>query len=176
MNKINAPVLWDFVPYMMKKLPSPGILLVCGNEETRENVITLGWLQFGVIWNEPVVSILVRPTRYSFELLKFHNEFTINIMPDEYNDVLQFCGSNSGKYLDKFSETRLKKINSREVKTSSLKDAELTLECKTLYKGGIVPDNLSDLVLAKFYRDGDYHVIIDASISYIKSNLERSLL
>ena len=170
MNRNNVGMIWENMAIIMKKLPAPGILMICG-DNNKENIITLGWLQFGVIWNEPVVSILVRPSRYSYELLNKNSEFTLNIMPDIFNEEIKYCGAKSGRYVDKFSETKLKKNLTTDFSVSTLKEAEITLECKILHKNSILPDNLSDLIHAKYYSDGDYHEMFTAGIHRFKLNM-----
>ncbi|HOL58181.1 MAG TPA: flavin reductase [Spirochaetota bacterium] len=174
MNKENLSLFSQNIPNIINKLPTPGALLLCGTPKERENLITIGWINFGIIWNEPVVEILIRPSRFSYELLNKHNEFTINVMSENFKDKLDFCGRLSGRYVDKFQETKLVKINSKEILTSSLKDALFTLECRIIFKREISPENLSDIIRAKFYQNNDYHTIFTANILHFKYNIERS--
>lgn len=162
--------LWEKGFYMLKKLPRPGLLLVTGDREEK-NVMTIGWLSLGITWNEPVVSILVRPSRFSHTLLEKYNEFTINFLPDNFNEIISVCGSKSGKYCDKFKETGLAVKPSKKINTLSLKDAEITLECEVLYKSKINPEVLNDLILARYYANGDYHWLYIAKIVEATTNI-----
>jgi len=161
LDKIND--LWNKIPFILKKLPTPGILLVTGNK-AEKNVMTIGWLSFGVLWNEPVVSMLVRPSRYTSKLLEKYNEFTLNLMPDNLIDIINTCGVKSGSYCDKFKETKLTIKNSKTVQTASLKEAELILECQIVYKDNIINQNLNDIINARYYSNSDYHSIFSAKI------------
>ncbi len=163
--------IWEKAHLILNKLPNPGILLISGDGIKNINIMTIGWLQIGFIWKEPVVSIFVRPSRHSFKLLQEHDEFTINVMPDLFNKEIAFCGAKSGAYCDKFKETGLQTVSSKKVSSLSLKDAEITFECKTLYKNIIKPENLSDLILARYYGDGDFHQIITGMILNFKSKI-----
>lgn len=156
--------IWKKSDLILNKLPNPGILLITGNDSKNKNIMTIGWLQIGFIWKEPVVSILVRSSRYSFKLLQEYDEFTINVMPDLFNKEIAFCGKQSGAYCDKFKETGLQTVPSKKISSLSLKDAEIIFECKILYKNIINPENLSDLILARYYSDGDFHQIITGMI------------
>ena len=155
---------WEIVPQIMKKIPSPGILLVSGDGIKNKNIMTIGWLQIGFIWRSPVVNVLVRESRHSYKLLQEHDEFTINILPDLYNKEIAFCGNQSGGFCDKFSETGLQTKKASTVSALALKESEITLECKILYRHNINPDKLSDLILAKYYSGEDFHQIIAASV------------
>lgn len=164
----NINTLWEKTFYMLKKVPRPGLLLVTGNSEEK-NVMTIGWLTFGIIWNEPTTTILVRPSRFSSTLLEKYNEFTLNFLPDNFKDVIELCGSKSGAYCDKFDEAGLAFKASKKVNTVSLKDAEIVLECEVLYKNQIILDNLNDIIAARYYSNGDLHYcytarIVDANI------------
>ncbi|HOV13377.1 MAG TPA: flavin reductase family protein [Spirochaetota bacterium] len=171
MDKTKSDILWKNFNIIMEKLPSPGVLLVCGNKNEKENIITIGWLTFGYLWNEPSVTILVRPSRFSYNLLKNNNHFTINVLSNEYFDKLSFCGSHSGAYCDKFEETKLTKVNSQLIPVSSIKESQIILECKTVFSNEILPENLNDLYLAKYYSSEDYHTMFTANIvNLIKNN------
>jgi len=159
----NLNDLWNKIPLILKKLPTPGILLVTGNK-SEKNIMTIGWLSLGVLWNEPAVSILVRPSRHSFKLLEKYNEFTLNLLPDNFNDIINTCGVKSGAYCDKFKETKLAIKNSKTVQTVSLKEAEFILECQIVYKNNIINQNLNDIINARYYSNSDYHCIFTAKI------------
>ena len=165
---IKKQEIWKRSHLIFNKLPNPGVLLVTGNSEKDKNIMTIGWLQIGIIWKGPVVTILVRPSRFSYKLLQEYDEFTINILSDLYNKEIAFCGTQSGAYCDKFKETGLKTFSSKKVSTLSLKDADIILECKKLYKNNIQPENLNDLILARYYSNGDFHQIITGIIVNFK--------
>src|SRR4030042_6650989 len=97
--------IWKKSYKIFEKLPNPGIILATGDGKNNKNIMTIGWFQLGFIWKDPVVTILVRPSRYSYKLLQEHDEFTLNIMPDAFSKEIAFCGAKSGSYCDKFKET-----------------------------------------------------------------------
>ena len=168
MQNANTQHIWDRVPFILKKLPSPGILLVSGKSIEQKNIMTIGWAQFGVVWSQPVVTIMVRPSRFTYKLLQEHDEYTLNVMPDVFNKQIAICGKSSGAFCDKFKETNLHPVSSISVSTVSIKDAKIVIECKIIHRNNVMPENLNDLVLARYYGDGDFHQIITASILRIK--------
>ena len=170
MEKKQILEIWNNFGYIMNKLPSPGVLAVTGNNSDKENIITLGWMTFGYLWNEVVVSILVRPTRYSYSLLQKYPEFTLNILSDKYKKAIDFCGSKSGSFCDKFSETNLTKLKSKEISVSSIAESDLVLECKLVQTNKLDRGTLSDLYRAKFYTDGNYHDIFTGVILRVNKN------
>lgn len=171
MDQQNMQKIWKNIPFIMNKMSSRGILLVTGNKEIGENVMTLGWAQFGYMWDAPIVDIFVRPSRYTYSILQKHNEFTLNVMSDLFNNIVDFCGQNSGKFCDKFKETGLEKMPSQTISTPSIKNAEIIVECQTLHATKITPENLNDIVLSKYYANKDFHYIFTAVIKNFYSVL-----
>ncbi len=70
------------------------------------NVMTIGWTQFGVVWGEPVLSALVRPSRHTYALLEKAPYFSARVpRRGELSRELAYCGSRSGREYDKGSDT-----------------------------------------------------------------------
>ena len=80
----------------LETLATPGALLVTG-KGPRCNAMTIGWGSIGRIWGLPVFQVLVRPSRYTHQLLEDHGEFTVNFMPESQRDSLTSCGTMSGR-------------------------------------------------------------------------------
>ena len=111
MSNITKDQLNRAVFEILNVMPGPGLLMLTGSDAEKENLITIGWLQFGIVWGEPTVNVFVRQSRYSYELLQKYDEFTINLLPvPTFNDVLSKCASSSGSYTNKFKDTNLTKV------------------------------------------------------------------
>ena len=68
----------------------------------RDNPMTIGWAQFGILWGIPVATVYVRRSRYTHELLKDSDCFTISVPEEGVMDKeLAFCGSRSGRDVHK---------------------------------------------------------------------------
>jgi flavin reductase (DIM6/NTAB) family NADH-FMN oxidoreductase RutF len=169
MEKKDFSLFWQNLYHLMKKLPTPGILLVSG-EKSKENIMTVGWLQFGMLWNEPTASILVRPSRFTYDILNKTKKFTLNVLPEKYNDKISFCGSNSGSYCDKFKETGLTKSHTSGTGSVFIKESEIIVDCNIIHVNDIIPETLSDIYIAKYYGSGDYHKIFTGIITDYKMN------
>ena len=172
MDQHIQQLLWNNINIFTNRLPAPGVLMVCGNGQGRENLITLGWMTFGVAWGEPVVTVMVRKSRFSYELLQQNPQFTLNAMPRGYEDALRICGSKSGRYADKFAETGLKKNSPSIVNVPTLRDALISMECQIVNRQPMSSQGLSDLINAKWYKDGDYHEYMTAVIRKFDVNLK----
>ncbi len=108
--------------------PIPAVMVSCGNME-RANITTIAWT--GVINSEPpLVYVSIRPSRHSYEIIKKTKEFVINIPDDKLVWQTDYCGTKSGKDVDKFKEAHLTKQASKIVKAPSIEECPISLECK----------------------------------------------
>lgn len=130
-------------------------LLVAGS--AKANPMTVSWGGFGTLWNKPVVTVYVRPTRFTFGLLNGHPEFTLNVLPGGLREALDVCGSRSGRDTDKWDEAGITPEASETVAVPRVAGAELALECRTLASLDLDPARFLDRALEKHYPDKDYH-------------------
>lgn len=108
--------------------PVPAAMVTCKYGEI-ENIITISWVGT-ICTNPPMVSISVRPSRFSYELIKKSGEFVINIPNKELTYAADFCGVRSGKDVDKFEFLKLNKEKASKVNVSLIKEAPLSIECR----------------------------------------------
>ena len=108
--------------------PLPPVMVTCGTME-KPNVLTIAWT--GIVNSEPPLTyISVRPSRYSYNIIKEAKEFVINISTLELAKACDYCGVKSGKNTDKFKDMNLEIEPCAKVKAPMLKKAPLSLECK----------------------------------------------
>ena len=85
--------------------PAPPVLVSCGGLD-KPNLITIGWT--GTICTQPsMVSISVRPERYSHHLIKESGECVINLPTESLVRAVDWCGVKSGRDVNKFSAMHL---------------------------------------------------------------------
>lgn len=88
------------LPPYVHQFPAPAVLIGCGTVET-PNLITCAW--FGTVASDPPsVAVAVRPERFSYPLLEEFGEFTVNIPLADQLEIVKYCGSRSGKDVNKF--------------------------------------------------------------------------
>jgi len=46
------------------------VLLVSQAKQGSPNAMAIGWGQVGIIWRKPIFTVLVRPSRYTYELIE----------------------------------------------------------------------------------------------------------
>lgn len=127
------------------------------------NTMTVSWGGVGVLWNKPVVTIYIRPQRYTNEFLKENELFTVSVLPNEYRSTLSFCGKYSGRDVDKIKETGLTPLFIDD--TVSFEEARLILVCRKLYVSRIEKSGFiyNDIDTANYPKE-DYHDIYIAEI------------
>ena len=134
------------------------------------NVMTIGWAQIGIIWRKPVMTILVRKSRYTKTLLDGSKEFTVSVpLNCDKQKELAYCGTVSGKNEDKFTTQKLKLLDSEKINTPCLDIPGLHYECMVLYQTEVKLADLDDIVKDTWYQDGDTHTMYVAEIVNVRS-------
>lgn len=110
--------------------PVPAVMVSCAREGEKPNIITIAWV--GTICSDPaMVSISVRPERYSYGIIRETKEFVINLTTKELAYATDFCGVRSGRDTDKFASLNL--TAGKAVKLSRaplIEESPVNIECK----------------------------------------------
>ena len=147
----------NYIEETIKALNEERVLLVSRGKEGLPNVMAIGWGTIGIIWRRPIFIVMVRPSRYTYKLIEETGEFTVNIATPQLKEVVQYCGTVSGRDHNKFKEKQLTAIPSREVKTPIIKECILHFECRVVYKNDLIPSELEKSITEKLYPKGDFH-------------------
>ena len=108
--------------------PIPAVMVSCGTME-KSNIITVAWT--GIINTDPaMVYISVRPTRYSYNIIKEQGEFVINLTTEDLARTTDWCGVKTGAKVNKFKEMNLHKEKANIVKCPMIKESPVSVECK----------------------------------------------
>lgn len=110
-----------------------GVLLTT-KSGNKVNSMTISWGTIGIEWGKPIFTVFVRENRFTRQQLEENPEFTINIPYGDYDKkILGFCGSKSGRKIDKIEELKLTLVNAEVISVPAIKELPLTLECKVVY-------------------------------------------
>jgi flavin reductase (DIM6/NTAB) family NADH-FMN oxidoreductase RutF len=143
------------------------MLITPSNKDGIVNPMTASWGGFGVMWHKNVAYIVIRPTRYTYELIEKTDKYTLTFFKEKYRKVLNLCGSKSGRDIDKIKETGLTPIIEEEF--IYYKECSLSIFCKKLYFTDFNPDNFLDNEIEKLYPKKDYHKLYIGEIIRVKS-------
>ena len=109
--------------------PLTAVMVSVTDGQGNDNIITVAWTGTICI-NPPMVYISVRPSRYSYEMLKKTGEFVINLTTEELAFATDYCGVRSGRDVDKFKEAHLTKEPAQFVKAPMIKESPVSIECR----------------------------------------------
>ncbi len=125
--------------------PLPVVMVSLADRDGKYNIITLAWV--GTVCSEPpMVSISVRPERYSYPILKETGEFVINLTTRKLAFATDYCGVKSGRDVDKFREMNLTPLPASEVKAPLIAQSPVNIECRVTQ---VQPLGSHDMFLAK---------------------------
>ena len=109
--------------------PLPAVMVSVTDGNGNDNIITIAWTGT-VCTNPPMVSISVRKSRYSYEMLKNTGEFVINLTTEKLAFATDYCGVKSGRDVDKFREMKLTRGKASFVKAPLIQESPVNIECR----------------------------------------------
>ncbi len=109
--------------------PLPAVLVSVTDGQGHDNIITVAWT--GTVCSDPpMLSISVRPERYSHKMLLETGEFVVNLTTEKLARATDFCGVRSGRDVDKFACLGLKKEKASQVAAPLIQDSPVNIECR----------------------------------------------
>ena len=144
------------------KIGSEWMLITAGNED-KHNTMTASWGAMGVMWGKNVVTVYLRPQRYTKEFVDTLDTFTISFYDESCRKALNVCGTKSGRDCDKEKEAGLTPYYIDG--TTAFEEANMILVCKKQYHQDMkpecfdVPENDE-----KWYPNKDYHTLYMAEV------------
>lgn len=143
---------------MLEQLPKGAFLTVKSIDSL--NTMTIGWGTVGFIWGKPILMVMVRYSRHTYDLMERAEDFTVSLpLKGQLKKELAFCGSKSGRDFDKIKECSLKLKPGNKVNTPVIEDCDLHMECKIVFKQPMDEKLLAEEIKGKSYPNGDYHMV-----------------
>ena len=109
--------------------PLPVVMVTVAGKDGKPNIITVAWAGT-ICTNPPMLSISVRPERYSHGLLLETGEFVVNLTTASMARAVDYCGVRSGRDVDKFKETGLVRGEAVKVNVPVIEDSPVNIECR----------------------------------------------
>ncbi len=146
----------DLQDNLIKLIGKDYMLVTAGNNESN-NCLTASWGGMGYLWNKPVATIYIRPQRYTKEFIEREEYFTLSFFDESYKKMFAYCGSKSGRDVNKVKECNLTTF---ETKNGSIAytEARLVIECKKVFAAPFEEKNFIDKSLLSNYTAKDYHI------------------
>lgn len=143
--------------------PCPVVLVTCVDFNGKPNIITLAWA--GTLCSDPpTIGLGIRPKRHSYNLIDNSREFVVNIPDKAILKEVDLCGIVSGRYVDKFAETRFVPEPAEKVKPPLIRECPVNIECIVKNK---IPLGTHDLFLGEVIC-----VHVDQDILNIKGEID----
>lgn len=109
--------------------PVPAVMVSCKSGNEKANIITVAWA--GTVCSDPaMVSISVRPDRYSHHIILESREFVINLVTEKLTRACDWCGVRSGRDYDKFKEMNLHEYLSDLMETPAIEESPVNIWCR----------------------------------------------
>lgn len=149
-KEINPELITDNV----FELIGNGWMLITAGNSFDYNTMTASWGGFGVLWHKKICFCVIRPQRHTFTYIENNQRFTLCFFEEKYRDALLYCGSHSGRDIDKIINAGLTPVFGG---APYFAQARLVIECKKIYYQDVDPSNFIDLTIADNYETKDYH-------------------
>ncbi len=108
--------------------PVPAVMVSCGTME-QKNIITVAWA--GTVNSDPAMTyVSIRPSRYSYQIIRESGEFVINLVTERLTFACDFCGVRSGREVDKFEAMHLTAKKGEAVDAPIICESPVNIECK----------------------------------------------
>ena len=111
--------------------PLPAVMVSVADREGRTNIITVAWAGT-ICTNPPMVSISVRPSRYSHHMILETGGFVINLTTRALVRATDYCGVRSGRDVDKWKEAGLTPMRSDAVDAPCIAESPVNIECRVV--------------------------------------------
>ena len=111
--------------------PVPAVLVTVADREGNSNIFTVAWAGT-ICTNPPMLSISVRPERYSYHMMKETGEFVVNLTTESMAWATDYCGVRSGRDVDKWKETGLTPEKANVVDVPVIKESPVNIECRVV--------------------------------------------
>ncbi|MBD3232979.1 MAG: flavin reductase family protein, partial [candidate division Zixibacteria bacterium] len=108
--------------------PLPTALVSCEDDSGSRSIITISWT--GICCSAPpMLSIAVRKNRFSYNIIKNSGKFGLNLPNSDQVALMDYCGNNSGKDVDKFEKCGFTPVTGEKIGALLLEECPLSIEC-----------------------------------------------
>ena len=118
----------DLITGMMT-IPGFPIVLVT----VAKNIMTAAAFSF-YSFKPPHVMVGIVPKRLTFELISEKREFGINIPRADQLEIVEICGTVSGREADKFAKTGLTPMKGKVIESFLIEECPVSLECEVVHE------------------------------------------
>lgn len=145
---------WDETVF--RQLHRRWALLTAGNI-AHYNAMTINWGSFGTLWQKPVVTVYVKPARYTHDFMMEQEYFSVSFFPERYQKDLAYLGTTSGRQTDKLRQTSLTPEKWGDAVVYP--EASITLVCRKIYTLPMAVQGIPQEIAAQYYKTDAPHTL-----------------
>lgn len=127
------------------------LLLAAGNEQ-QSNAMTIGWGGIGTLWRKTAVTVYVAEKRYTKQFMDQSQYFTVMAFSNRKEEIMEYMGTKSGRDGDKAEALGLHTAFT-EHGAPYYVEADMVLECRTMYAAPLTPEHFTDDVPRQMYAN-----------------------
>ena len=154
MRKVDQKSITDNV---IDEFKNQAALVCARKKDGTFNMYTIAWGSIGELWSKDVLTVYVKPIRYTDQFLFEDEYFTVTFLNNEDRKVLSICGSKSGRDIDKVKECNLSVVDLG--KGITFEGFRRVYLCRKIYQGQLKKEEFvnSNDIIDKYYKDEPYH-------------------
>lgn len=133
----------DKIPGNIIKMLSEDWMLITAGNNDKFNMMTASWGGIGFLYQKPVAFCFINPARYTYQLMENNDTYTLTFYTEAYRDALKYCGSKSGKDVDKVKGSGLTPITT-PTGSKAFSQAWLIIECRKMVSQSLTPESIAD--------------------------------
>jgi flavin reductase (DIM6/NTAB) family NADH-FMN oxidoreductase RutF len=156
MNELFQQIEAEDIEANIFRLIGKEWMLITAGLKNNYNMMTASWGTAGVLWKKPVIFTFIRPQRHTYKFIENHPHFSVTFFSETHKDILNLCGTTSGRDLNKMNIDGLSAIETPSGSVA-FKEARLVLECRKIYYDDINPELFQVFDIEKVYPAKDYH-------------------
>ena len=141
------------------------MLITAGTAE-RCSTMTASWGGLGVLWGAPAATCYIRPQRYTKEFVDREDCFTLTFFDEDQRKNLSFCGSKSGRDVDKVKACGFT-VKTADCGAPYFEQARLVLVCRKVAVSAFEPSQFLDSGIMQNYAQNDFHAIYYGAIEKV---------
>ena len=146
-----------------EKFTNQWALVTAGTKESF-NSMTIGWGTMGTLWKLPVITIFIRPCRYTMEFIEKSDYFTVAFFDEKYKKALGIMGTKSGRDTDK---VKLSQLTPKFLENGvTYEEASETYVCKKMYCEQMNKDKFPELakIFYEHEKEQEAHYLITGEV------------
>ena len=152
--------IFELAPAVLDKMAHGGVFFTVKDKSGRVNTMNIGWGGISEFWGKPVFIAPIRHNRYTYELLKDADCFTVSVpLSDGLDKALAYVGTHHGNEVDKFKEAHITPVDALSVPGAVIAQCTLHIECRIRLMTEMALDQMDADTRARCYGDNDAHTL-----------------